>query len=73
MNVSDNYIPVLLDTIRVGTAVGCDLYLQNCVDDKIKYILYCSGTNTIKPDKIEELLKNKVNRLFIRKEDQNYI
>ncbi len=70
MNTTDDYIPVSLDTIRVGTTVGCDLYLQNCIDGVSKYILYCSGTNVIKPDKIEELQKNKVDRLFIRKEDQ---
>lgn len=70
MNISDDYIPILLDTIRVDTTVGCDLYLQNCVDGKVKYILYCSGKNAIKLDKIEELLRHSVKKLFIRKEDQ---
>ena len=70
MNVSDDYIPISLDTIRVGTTVGCDLYIQNFIDGEIKYILYCTGTNAIKSNKIEELLKNRINRLFIRKEEQ---
>lgn len=70
MNLLADYIPISLDTIRVGTTVGCDLYLQNYVDNEIKYILYCSGPNAIKPDKIEELQKNNINRLFIRKEEQ---
>lgn len=70
MNISDDYIPVSLETIRVGTTVGCDLYLQNCVDGGTKYILYCSGTNAIKPDKIEELLRNRIKILFIRKKDE---
>jgi len=70
MNISDDYIPISLDTVRVGSTVGCDLYIQNYIDGEIKYILYCSGTNAIKSNKIEELLKNQINRLFIRKEEQ---
>lgn len=71
MHTADDYIPVSLDTIRVDTTVGCDLYLQNCcADGECKYILYCSGTNIIRPHKIEELLKNRIKRLFIRKEDE---
>ncbi|MBM2835447.1 MAG: hypothetical protein HW406_2608 [Candidatus Brocadiaceae bacterium] len=71
MNISDNYIPVTLDTIRVDTIVGCDLYIQNIVNGEIRYILYCNGTNTIRSEKIEELQKHKIEMLFIHKEDQN--
>jgi putative nucleotidyltransferase with HDIG domain len=71
MNMTDDYMPVALDTIRVDTIVGCDLYIQNYVNGEIKYILYCNGTNTIRSKKIEELQKHKIERLFIHKEDQN--
>lgn len=70
MTMKDDFIPISLDTIRIGTTVGCDLYIQNHIDGEIKHILYCNGTNAIKSDKIEDLLKSKTNRLFIRKEGQ---
>lgn len=71
MNISDNYMPVILDTILADTIVGCDLYIQNFVNGEIRYILYCNGTNTIRSEKIEELQKHKIEMLFIHKEDQN--
>src|SRR3989304_8427194 len=64
------YIPVTLNAIRADTVVGCDLYLQNHINEEIRYVLYCSGKNVIKSDKIEDLQKNQIKRLFIRKEDQ---
>ncbi|MEP9412098.1 MAG: HD domain-containing protein [Candidatus Brocadia sp.] len=71
MHIADDYIPVSLDTICVGTTVGCNLYLQNCfADAECKYILYCNGRSIISPHKIEELLNNRIQRLFIRKEDE---
>ena len=65
MNISDNYMPVILDTILADTIVGCDLYIQNFVNGEIRYILYCNGTNTIRSEKIEELQKHKIEMLFI--------
>lgn len=70
MSGSVEYIPVILNAIRADTIVGCDLYLQNCINNEIRYVLYCSGTNVVKSDKIQDLQKNQIKRLFIRKEDQ---
>ncbi len=70
METSNGYVPVTLGTIRVGTAVGCDLYLQNRVHGTVCYVLYCSASNGISSEKIEELLRCNVTRLFIRKEDK---
>jgi len=70
MDVSVEYIPVILNAIRVDTIVGCDLYLQNHINKEIRYVLYCSGTNVVKSDKIEDLQRHRVKTLFIRKEDQ---
>ena len=70
MDVSVEYIPVILNAIRVDTIVGCDLYLQNHINNEVSYVLYCSGTNVVKSDKIEDLQKNQITRLFVRKEDQ---
>lgn len=68
--MSDEYLPIALKTLRVNTVLGCDLYLENRTESDIRYVLYCSGASVIKPDTIEELLMHKVERLFIRKEDQ---
>lgn len=70
MDVSVEYIPVTLNAIRADTVVGCDLYLQNHINEEIRYVLYCSGTNVVKSDKIEDLQKNQIKRLFIREEDK---
>lgn len=70
MSGSVEYIPVTLNAIRVDTSVGCDLYLQNHINKEIQYVLYCSGKNVIKSDKIEELQEHQIKTLFIRKEDQ---
>ena len=70
MDVSVEYIPVILNAIRVDTIVGCDLYLQNHINKEIRYVLYCSGTNVVKSDKIDDLQKHQVKNLFVRKEDK---
>ena len=64
------YIPVTLNAIRVDTIVGCDLYLQNHINNEVSYVLYCSGTKVIKSDKIDDLQKHQVKKLFVRKEDK---
>lgn len=64
------YIPVTLNAIRADTIVGCDLYLQNCINNGIRYVLYCSGTSIVKSDKIKELLGHQIKKLFIRKKDK---
>ena len=67
MNKSNDYMPINLSTIRVDTAVGCDLYLENRIHGTIQYVLYCSRLSTIRLSKIEELQKHNVKKLFIRK------
>ncbi|HHT9111912.1 MAG: HD domain-containing protein [Planctomycetes bacterium] len=70
MSGTVEYIPVTLNAIRVDTIVGCDLYLQNHINNEVSYVLYCSGTNVVKSDKIEDLQRHSVKTLFIRKEDK---
>ncbi len=69
MNTTVEYIPASLNAIRADTIVGCDLFIQQCVDRATRYILYCSGTSVVKSDRIDDLKKNKGSRLFIRKAD----
>src|SRR3989337_3731504 len=70
MSVSVEYIPITLNAIRADTIVGCDLYLQNSINNGIRYVLYCSGRSIVKSDKIDELLEHQIKKLFIRKEDK---
>src|SRR3972149_1731295 len=70
MSGTVEYIPVILNAIRVDTIVGCDLYLQNHINNEVSYVLYCSGTKVIKSDKIDDLQKHQVKKLFVRKEDK---
>lgn len=69
MNISNEYIPVLLSTILVDTITGCNLYVKNDENNKITYILYCTGTNAISQDKISGLKKNKIDYLYIHEQD----
>ncbi len=64
------YIPVILNAIRVDTTVGCDLFIQSGTIKQARYVLYCSGTKVIKSDKIDDLQKHQVKYLFIQKKDQ---
>lgn len=70
MDNSGRYIPINLSTIQVDTVVGCDLFIETRVDNKIRYILYSSGMGVIKLSKIEDLQKYDIRKLFIRSEDK---
>lgn len=70
MKETPDYIPVELNAIVVDTIVGCDLYLKNCVNNEVRYVLYCGGTKVISSDKIDDLRRHQIKSLFIRKEDQ---
>ena len=73
MDVSVEYIPVTLNAIRADTIVGCDLYLQNCINNGIRYVLYCSGTRVVKSDKIEELQEHQIKNYLYEKKIKRYI
>lgn len=70
MNETSDYIPVELNAIVVDTIVGCDLYLKNCTNNEVRYVLYCGGTKVISSDKIEDLRRHQIKSMFIRKADQ---
>ena len=61
------YIPVTLNAIRVDTSVGATYYLQNHINKEIQYVLYCSGKNVIKSDKIEELQEHQIKTFIYTK------
>jgi len=60
---------VPLSTIIVDTKVGCDLYLKSWENKEINYILYCDEKKVFNQDKISGLIKNKIESLYIRKQD----
>jgi len=70
MDKSGTYMPINLNTIQVDTVVGCDLFIEIRVDNNLRYTLYSSGTSVIKLNKIEELRKYDVRKLFIRSGDR---
>ena len=70
MDKSGTYVPIDLITIQPETVVGCDIYIETGVDNKIRYVLYSSAASIIKSSKIEELQKYDIRKLFIRIEDK---
>jgi len=63
-SVSVEYIPVTLNAIRADTIVGCDLYLQNCINKGIRYVLYCRVNIKEKAQIVYDVAKNIVVDLF---------
>ncbi len=67
---TNDFVPIVMNTIRVGTVPGYDLFLKNQVEGKVRYTLYCSSDHTIRQDHLEELQSNRIQNLYIHKEDQ---
>ena len=66
----DNFIPAYLSTIQIDSNVGCDLYIQNRIDGKIHYVLYCRRDKAIESRNIFELLNKDITTLYIKKAEQ---
>ncbi len=65
-----HYLPIKSCSLRSDTIVGCDLYLLMKTSSDSRYILYCRGDAIFENDKREMLLEKNINRLFIKKDDQ---
>ncbi|MCF6149161.1 MAG: HD domain-containing protein [Candidatus Kuenenia sp.] len=68
--MQNEYIPIALSTIQPNTCTGCNLYIKIRADADIRYVLYCSGNNALKEDKIKELLYKQINYLFINQSEE---
>ncbi len=65
-----DYLPISPLSLKTDTVVGCDLYLQTEVSSETRFILYCKATVVFEKDKKELLMAKKINRLFIKLEEQ---
>lgn len=68
--MTDEFFPVEMSTIRIDMVLGCDLFLKIPADGTLRYVLYCSGDQTIRHHHLEELQNNHIQNLYIHKEDQ---
>jgi len=66
---SEEYIPITLNAIQAEKVIGFDLFLQTDQHEHDRYVLYCAEKSVVKSEKINELLRNRVQKLYIRKED----
>ncbi|MFQ5962974.1 MAG: HD-GYP domain-containing protein [Candidatus Scalinduaceae bacterium] len=65
-----NYFPISLNSLKTETIIGCDIYILMNVKGSTRYVLYCKGDAVFGGGKKEQLIKKNVNRLFIRKNDE---
>ncbi len=65
-----DYLPIDPSSLRTGKKIGCDLYLLVETSAADRYILYCWGDAVFDEAKKEMLLERNIDRLFIKKEDQ---
>jgi hemerythrin-like metal-binding protein/putative nucleotidyltransferase with HDIG domain len=64
------YLPINSSSLRTDTIIGCDLYLLVTTTANVRYTLYCRGDAVFENNKRESLLKKNINRLFIKKDDE---
>ncbi|MGR3173182.1 MAG: HD-GYP domain-containing protein [Candidatus Scalindua sp.] len=65
-----DYLPINPNSLRTDTKIGCDIYLLVETSAESRYVLYCRGDAVFENDKREMLLGKNINRLFIKKDDQ---
>lgn len=64
--MTNEYIPVALNTIQPNTCAGCNLYIKTHTDEGIRYVLYCNSESALYEHNIKELQYNQINYLFIK-------
>jgi len=67
---ANDFIPINMNTIRVGIKPKFCFFLKNLLDNEVGYVLYNKGEHAIQQYHLEELQNNKVQNLYIRKNDQ---
>jgi putative nucleotidyltransferase with HDIG domain len=69
-DISSDYLPIDSSSLRTDTKIGCDLYFLVETSGNRRFILYCRGDVVFENDKKAQLLEGNINKLFIKKEDQ---
>ncbi len=65
-----DYMPIDSSSLRTDTVVGCDIYLFVKTTSEVRFVLYCKGDTIFEESKKEMLLEKNINKLFVKKEDQ---
>ena len=66
------YIPISLNSLKSDTVIGCNIYILTQKDGDSNYVLYCKGDTLFESQKKNLLMRNNVNRLFIKREDKKH-
>ena len=69
-DIASDYLPIDSNSLRTDTKIGCDLYLLIKTSADSRYVLYCRGDAVFENGKREMLVEKNINRLFIKKDDQ---
>ena len=67
---TNDFVPVRLSTLMVGTVPGYDLFLKTQVDGVFVYVLYNRGDHALQQHHIEELQNNNVQNVYVHKSDR---
>ncbi len=68
--ISPDYLPITPSSLRTNTTVGCDIFLLTKTTADVRFVLYCRGDAIFDEAKKEMLVAQKINSLFIKKEEQ---
>ena len=69
-NTTDEIIPIDMKTLRVDIIPEFSLFVKNRLDNKLCYVRYNTGNHVIRQYHIDVLRNNKVDYLYILKNDQ---
>ncbi len=69
-DISSDYLHIDSSCLRTDTKIGCDLYFLVETSGDRRFILYCRGDVVFENDKKNQLLEKNINKLFIKKDDQ---
>jgi putative nucleotidyltransferase with HDIG domain len=65
-----SYIPINPNNLKVGTKIGCDLYLLVETSADKRYVLYCRKEAVFEEGKKEMLVEKKVGCLYIKQDEE---
>ena len=70
MEYEISYLPILPDSLKTNTTVGCDIYILTKTATEDRFVLYCKKDAVFDEAKKEMLLEQKIKSIFIKKEEQ---
>jgi len=64
------FFPITLNSLKVDTEIGCDIYLLVHDNGRSRYILYCKSDAAFENEQKEMLVRKNIYNLFIGKKDK---